>query len=71
MKNLNLNVFAEISDRGRAELIELLKPIHREVTINHSGIERVGGTISEEQEALGIALDQLLEALGAEGHEFT
>ena len=60
MKRMDLNAFADLSDQTRERLSDWLEPFHEEM------IEE--GGVSEE---LVMGLEQLLQALGAEGYEFS
>ena len=60
MKRMDLNAFADLSDEAREHLITWLDPFHEEMVDE--------GNIKEE---LVMGLEQLLQALGAEGYDFT
>ena len=60
MLRMDLNAFVDLSDEGRQHLIDWLDPFHKEMIDE--------GNVKEE---LVMGLEQLLQALGAEGYEFT
>ena len=63
----DLNVFTSISGAGREQLIKLLVPVYERMNTEHRNIVMCEEELSQEQTDLGIAFDQLLEALGWDG----